>query len=502
MVMNTDSLTQVKLLKMSGMVKTFPGVKALRGVTVELFKGEILALLGENGAGKSTLIKILAGAFQPDAGVIFIDGKQLKIKGPADSRNAGIAVIHQEFSLVAGLNAIENIFLAKPLQTYSVIHLQQEYSKAKELLAKLGADFDPRTPCRLLSVAQMQLVEIAKALSDKASILVLDEPTAALTPRETSRLFILLDQLKKVGMGIIYVSHRLDEVFKIADRMQVLRDGAEVATSAANATTQSQIIKWMVGREIEPSRISKNEGAGKVVIRALGLTHGLKVRNVSLEICEGEILGLTGLVGSGRTEVARILAGADIPEKGEISIEGRKLNLRSVREAIGEGIFLLTEDRKNQGLFLNRPVHENFSIASLFRFAYFGMINKAREMKAFLSHKDSMGIRVASPLIKVGNLSGGNQQKVLLARWLERKGKVFLLDEPTRGVDVGAKEEIYLLLRKLAAAGNAILLISSELPEVLALSDRILVMHEGRIQGEITDVAKATQEQIMELAIQ
>ena len=500
--MNPETLKQTILLKMVGMVKTFPGVKALRGVTVELAKGEILALLGENGAGKSTLIKILAGAFQPDTGDIFVDGQQLKMQGPSDSRNAGIAVIHQEFSLIAGLSASENIFLAKPLQTYSFIHLQQEYVKAKELLDKLGADFDPRTPCRLLSVAQMQLVEIAKALSDKASILVLDEPTAALTPRETSRLFILLDQLKKSGMGIIYVSHRLDEVFQIADRMQVLRDGAEVATTAANATTQTQIIKWMVGRDIEQSGVSKKEVGGKVVMSAKGLTKGVKVKNVSLEIREGEILGLTGLVGSGRTEVARILAGADIPEKGEISIEGRKLNLRSVSEAIGLGIFLLTEDRKNQGLFLDRPVHENFSIASLFRFAYFGMINKAREIKAFLNHKDSMGIRVSSPLIRVGNLSGGNQQKVLLARWLERKGKVFLLDEPTRGVDVGAKEEIYLLLRKLAAEGNAILLISSELPEVLALSDRILVMHEGQIKGEIKDVAKATQEQIMELAIQ
>jgi ABC-type sugar transport system ATPase subunit len=500
--MNPEPLKQIKLLKMVGMVKTFPGVKALRGVTVELAKGEILALLGENGAGKSTLIKILAGAFQPDTGDIFVDGQQLKMQGPTDSRNAGIAVIHQEFSLIAGLTASENIFLAKPLQTYSFIHLQQEYVKAKELLDKLGADFDPRTPCRLLSVAQMQIVEIAKALSDKASILVLDEPTAALTPRETSRLFILLDQLKKSGLGIIYVSHRLDEVFQIADRMQVLRDGAEVATTAANATTQTQIIKWMVGRDIEQSGVSKKEVSGKVVMSAKGLTKGVKVKNVSLEIREGEILGLTGLVGSGRTEVARILAGADIPEKGEISIEGRKLNLRSVSEAISQGIFLLTEDRKNQGLFLDRPVHENFSIASLFRFAYFGMINKAKEIKAFLNHKDSMGIRVSSPLIRVGNLSGGNQQKVLLARWLERKGRVFLLDEPTRGVDVGAKEEIYLLLRKLAAEGNAILLISSELPEVLALSDRILVMHEGQIKGEIKDVAKATQEQIMELAIQ
>lgn len=500
--MNPEPLKQIKLLKMVGMVKTFPGVKALRGVTVELAKGEILALLGENGAGKSTLIKILAGAFQPDTGDIFVDGQQLKMQGPTDSRNAGIAVIHQEFSLIAGLTASENIFLAKPLQTYSFIHLQQEYVKAKELLDKLGADFDPRTPCRLLSVAQMQIVEIAKALSDKASILVLDEPTAALTPRETSRLFILLDQLKKSGLGIIYVSHRLDEVFQIADRMQVLRDGAEVATTAANATTQTQIIKWMVGRDIEQSGVSKKEVSGKVVMSAKGLTKGVKVKNVSLEIREGEILGLTGLVGSGRTEVARILAGADIPEKGEISIEGRKLNLRSVSEAISQGIFLLTEDRKNQGLFLDRPVHENFSIASLFRFAYFGMINKAKEIKAFLNHKDSMGIRVSSPLIRVGNLSGGNQQKVLLARWLERKGRVFLLDEPTRGVDVGAKEEIYLLLRKLAAEGNAILLISSELPEVLALSDRILVMHEGQIKGEIKDVANATQEQIMELAIQ
>lgn len=500
--MDTKALPQEKLLVMSGMVKTFPGVKALRGVSLELSKGETLALLGENGAGKSTLIKILAGALQPDSGEIFVEGRQLRMKSPADSRRAGIAVIHQEFALVNGLTACENIFLGKPLHTCSVIHLKKENAGARELLEKLGADFDPRTPCSRLSVAQRQIVEIAKALSDKASILILDEPTAALTPRETNRLFILLDQLRNNGMGIIYVSHRLDEVFAISNRVQVLRDGAEVAATLTNGTTQTQVISWMVGREINQGRDFKKASKGEILLEALRLKNGTKVRDVSLEVHEGEILGLTGLVGSGRTEVLRIIAGADIPESGELALEGARLELRHPSDAIRKGIFFLTEDRKGQGLFLERPVHENFSIASLFRFAFLGLINLFRETQAFLAHRDSMGIKASSPLAKIVNLSGGNQQKVLLARWLERKGRVFLLDEPTRGVDVGAKEEIHHLLRKLAAEGNAILVVSSELPEVLAICDRILVMHEGRVKGEIMDVNIATQEQIMGLAIQ
>ncbi len=500
--MEEEIVRPIKLLKMARIVKTFPGVKALRGVNLELAKGEMLALLGENGAGKSTLIKILAGAFNQDEGEICLNGKPIKIKSPADSRNLGIAVIHQEFALVQGLSACENIFLANPLQQLFFIHKKREFKKAAEILNKLGADFNPLTLCKYLSVAQLQIVEIAKALSEKAAILVLDEPTAALTPREAERLFALLDQLKKEGMGIIYVSHRLEEVFKISDRMQVLRDGSEVVTVAKENTTQQEIIHWMVGRELPPNSFHNKCVGKKVILSAVGLEKNRKVKGVNLEILEGEILGLTGLVGSGRTEVARLLAGVDIPDRGEIRFEGEVIKMRSVRCGINKGIFLLTEDRKNLGLFLGRPVIENFSIAALFHFTFLGILNKLAELNAFYSHRKSMAIKLSDPQVRIGSLSGGNQQKVLLARWLERKGKVYLLDEPTRGVDVGAKEEIHSLLRKLAQEGNAILLISSELPEVLAISDRILVMHEGQIKGEITNVSQATQEQIMELAMQ
>ncbi len=489
------------LLSMRGIVKSFPGVRALRGVDLDLDGGEVLALVGENGAGKSTLIKVLAGAQPPDAGSIHLHGQAVRFTRPLESRQAGIAVIYQEFNLVPSLTAIENIFLGQEPAHAGFVRRSKEQQRANELFTRLGVAVDPEAPCRELTVAQQQLVEIARALAFDARIVVMDEPSATLTPQEVERLFSIIRDLRTRGIGIIYVSHRLEEIFAIADRVLVLRDGEAVAWRPIGEVTREELIRLMVGRRLEEEFPKRQVPIGPPLLVVRGLRCGPKVRDVSFVIRRGEVVGLTGLVGAGRTETARLIFGADCKEAGIVELDGRTVDIRSPRDAIRAGIALLTEDRKAQGLVLAQSVRDNFALPNLERFSFLGFVRRRAERQALARHIEGLRIRLASPEQPVGHLSGGNQQKVVLAKWLERHCEVLLFDEPTRGIDVGAKVEIYRLINDLAAAGKAILLISSELPEVLGMSDRILVMHEGRLTGELTDVSRATQEDILRLAV-
>ena len=489
------------LLEMRGIAKSFPGVKALRGVSLSLRPGEVLALLGENGAGKSTLMKVLGGAHRADEGEILIDGRATAFHSPHDSRRAGIAVIYQEFNLIPGLTACENIFLGQEKTRAGFIAQRDERRRAAELFQRLGVEIDLDAPCRRLTTAQQQLVEIAKALAFEARVIVMDEPSAALTAHEVERLFDIIRDLKKHGIGVIYISHRLDEIFTIADRVTFLRDGANVGQRPIDQLTRNGMIEMMVGRELKDEFPKRTAEIGAPRLEVRGLRAGRAVRDVSFAVRRGEIVALTGLVGAGRTETVRLIFGADAREAGEIRLDGNTLAIRNPREAIAAGIGLLTEDRKLQGLVLGHSVRENFGLPNLDRLSSRGFVQIGRERGEFGRYVDTLKIKVPHQEQRAGNLSGGNQQKVVLAKWLARNCDVLIFDEPTRGIDVGAKYEIYLLMNELAAQGKAIVMISSELPEVLGMADRILVMHEGRVTGELADARRATQEQIMQLAV-
>ena len=506
--MNETTHKTQPILTMRGIDKSFPGVHALRNVDLDLNAGEVLALLGENGAGKSTLIRVLGGAHSLDKGTIHIDGQAVSVDSPQESQAAGISIIYQEFNLVPALSVRENVFLGQEPSRLSIIPVEKERKRTRELFAKIGVTIDPDALVRDLTIAEQQVVEIAKALATDARIIVMDEPTAALSPNEVEGLFTIIRDLRSQGIGIVYVSHRLVEIFEIADRVTVLRDGSLVGTKPIGELTRESMIEMMVGRKLEnefPKRSSgstpeTSAGEGGLVVS--NLCRGDAVRNVSFQVKRGELVALTGLVGAGRTETVRLIFGADRRDAGDILLDGKKLAVSKPRDAIAAGICLLTEDRKHQGLVLKRSVLENFGLPNMSRFAPRGWIDQKQERSAFDGYVKQLRVKVASRDQLAANLSGGNQQKIVLARWLERNAEVIIFDEPTRGIDVGAKYEIYLLMNELAAQGKVVLMISSELPEVIGMADRILVMHEGRITGEIADGRAATQEQIMDLAVQ
>jgi len=489
------------LLEMIGIEKSFPGVRAIRHGRLDLFAGEVLALLGENGAGKSTLIKVLGGAHQPDAGIIRFDGTPVRIASPQDARRLGIVIVHQELNLVPALSARENIFLGRERTRAGFLCRADEQRQAEELFRRINIRIDPEAPCRDLTVAQQQCVEIAKALSQKARILVLDEPSAVLTDQEVETLFAIIRDLQSQGIGIIYISHRLDEIFALADRATVMRDGEHIDTQPVKGLNRERLIELMVGRKLEQEFPKEKALLGPVRLVVRNLCRGNKVKDVSFSVRAGEVLALTGLVGAGRTESVRLIFGADPPDSGTIELDGRPLAIRSPRAAIRARIGLLPEDRKAQGLVLGQSARDNFGLPNLPALTRFGFVERKRESETFGRYVDSLRIKISDQEQLAKNLSGGNQQKVVLAKWLERHCEVIIFDEPTRGIDVETKHEIYRLINCLAAQGKAIILISSELTEVMGMADRILVMHEGRITGEITDVPAATQETVMKLAV-
>ncbi len=497
------------ILEMRSIVKEFPGVKALDGVTFDLYEGEFHSLVGENGAGKSTLMKTLSGVypFGTYEGDIVIEGEVRQFKTIRDSEKAGVAIIFQELSLVKELTVGENIFLGREPSRFGVINWSELYQKASQLLKDLHLPIDPRTPVGNLGIGQQQLVEIAKALSQKAKILVLDEPTAALTESEVETLFTILRNLKERGVGMIYISHKLDEVFTMSDRITVLRDGKTVGTEATIGLTKDKVISLMVGRDVGDifPKISHNFGETALEIKnltAYDLDNPNKklVDNVSFNVKKGEVLGISGLMGAGRSELLMAIFGAwQGKTAGEVLVEGRRVSIDSPAAAIRNGIGFVTEDRKRFGLLLEQTILDNMTLAGLKKISGAFVTHRSRETVAAKGAMQSLRVKANSPITIAGTLSGGNQQKVVLGKWLLTNPKVLFLDEPTRGIDVGAKQEIYAEINKLAATGLAIVMVSSELPEVLGLSDRVLVLHEGKLAGEFTR-SEATPEKVMACA--
>ncbi|HOD65123.1 MAG TPA: sugar ABC transporter ATP-binding protein [candidate division Zixibacteria bacterium] len=488
------------LLEMSGIEKSFPGVRALRAASFALRAGEIHALVGENGAGKSTLIKILTGVHRRDGGEIRLLGQPAEFRRPLEAQRAGIATIYQEFTLVPSLSVAANIFLGHEAARRGLIDHGRERRAAAALLDRLGAALDPSALVSGLTVAQQQIVEVARALAREARILVMDEPTAALAPHEVAHLFAILRDLAGRGMGIVFISHRLDEVAAIADRITVMRDGATIAVRRAGEFSRAELIELMVGRPLDQEYPKAPAPIGPVHFEVRGLSGGF-IEDVSFAVRRGEVLGLAGLMGAGRTEVARLIFGADRKRRGEIRLGGRPLEIASPRAAIGAGVCLLTEDRRRQGLVLGASARDNFALPNLGSWSRLAWIDRRREQERFAERTAGLNIRLSHPEQRAEELSGGNQQKLLVARWLETNSEVVIFDEPTRGIDVGAKYEMYVLIGRLTALGKCVIVISSELPELLGICDRILVLRRGRVAGEVAEAARATQEDLMALAV-
>ncbi len=492
---------QPALLRLNGITKEFPGVLALSNVSFDLRKGEVHAVCGENGAGKSTLMKIISGVYQPTDGTIVYKDKERHFSSPHESEAVGIAIIHQELNLIPHLSVAENIYLAREPRRGPFVDRKKLNEDAAHCLERLGVEIDPATLVRDLSVAQSQMVEIAKALSLDAEVLIMDEPTSSLTEQETRLLFKVIHDLKASGVGIIYISHRLDEMQAIVDRVTVLRDGQFVATDAFADTDVDAIVARMVGRSLEekfPERTSVP--SDEVIFTASGLNREGLFSNVSFSLKKGEILGFAGLMGAGRTEVARAIFGADPLDSGTITLHGQSLSIQSPRDAIAAGLAYLSEDRKAQGLAIKMAVDENMTLANMDEVSNrFGFIDFAEQARVTTKYVELLDIRTPSIKQAVRLLSGGNQQKIIIGKWLFRKPKVMFFDEPTRGIDVGAKFAIYQIMDELAAQGIGVVLISSELPEILGMSDRIAVFHGGRITG-ILETKATDQEEIMRYA--
>ncbi len=487
------------LLEMKDIVKTFPGVRALDGVNLKLYQGEVHALLGENGAGKSTLMKVLNGIHQKNEGAIYLDGREVSFNNPKEAQEAGLAIIHQELELIPDLTVAENIFLGREPRKGFLVDYDQLIKQSKAVIKKLGISIDPKAKLRDLNIGTQQMVEIAKALSQDANILIMDEPTSSLTPTEIDILADLVARLKEHGMAIVFISHRLEEIFEICDKVTVLRDGQYIGEVAVTETDEDQLINMMVGRKLENRFPEINHHPRDLILEVVNLTVPDRLKDASFKLHAGEVLGVAGLMGAGRTELAKSLFGLYHPTSGKIKINGEEIRLKSPKDAISRGIYYLSESRKDEGLVLGMTVEENTSLSVISDLCKFSLIDNKSE--AQLAEKYVKGLKIKTPHIKqkVKNLSGGNQQKVVISKLLTTKPDIIILDEPTRGIDVGAKREIYDLIDHLVSDGVAVILISSQLPEVLNLSNRILVMHEQKIMGEL-DAKHATQEKIMKLA--
>jgi ABC-type sugar transport system ATPase subunit len=488
------------LLRMSGISKRFPGVQALQDACLDVRAGEVHVLLGENGAGKSTLMKVLCGQYAADDGEVLLDGRRVRPASPIEAGRLGLVMIHQELNLVPGLSVAENIFLGHEPGRAGWIRSAPIHRAARELLRRLECGVDPNVPAARLSVAEQQLVEIARALRENARVLVMDEPTAALADHEIETLFDVIRSLCADGVPVIYISHRMNEIFRIGDRVTVMRDGRTVGTLQVAATDVGELVRLMVGRTIAEQIPKRDVPLGDMILEVDGLARKGVLEPVSLSIREGEILGVAGLMGSGRTELARAIYGADAADAGTVRVAGRKLERRSPDTSIGAGLGFITEDRKQQGLVLQLSVAQNISLTSLDDVSRFGVLDLRAEAELARGQANRLRIRAASLDQRVIDLSGGNQQKVVLARWLAARCRVLLFDEPTRGIDVGAKAELYDLIGELVAAGVAVLLVSSEMPELLGLADRVAVMHDGALQA-VLPRSEVTQERIMELAL-
>jgi ribose transport system ATP-binding protein len=489
------------IVKMEHISKSFPGVLALDDVSFSLNSGEVMALLGENGAGKSTLMKVLSGVHSRDGGTIEVFGQSVTEQlTPKRAQRLGIAIIQQELSMCTHLTVAENIFLGREKSRFGVLQKEAMNKEAKQILDDLKIDISPTTVVSDLSVSKQQMVEIAKALSTNAGILVMDEPTSALTSKEIEELFRIIRQLKAQGKGIIYISHRLDELVNIVDRVTIMRDGRFVLTAKYEDITMQEIISNMVGREIKEKFPRVERERGKKLLEVKNLNAGRAVRNVSFDVYEGEIVGIAGLMGAGRTETTRAIFGADPKQSGEIILNGKTLHISGPNDAIRYGLVLAPEDRKKDGLCTKLSIRENIALPNLdFICGKAGIVNKKTEKKVVNEVVSNFGIRLSTPEADAGSLSGGNQQKLVVGKWLARNSKVVIFDEPTRGIDVAAKVEIYHLMNRLKLQGIGVLFVSSEMPEILGISDRIIVMCDGRITGEI-DARTATQSEILELA--
>ena len=489
------------ILTMKGIDKSFPGVHALDHVDLEVCRGEVHALMGENGAGKSTLMKVLTGIYSKDEGSITYEGREVEFTNPREAQDAGIVIVHQELNMLGHLTVAQNIFIGREFMKGALIDDKKMNEEAKKLFDQLGIDIDPRETMSRLTVGRQQMCEIAKAISHDAKVIIFDEPSAALTEAEIEELFKIIRELREKQLGIVYISHRMDEIKVITDRVTVMRDGGYVGTLITKDSTKDDIINMMVGRVIyeDPKSQSNVPADAPVVLKVEHLNAGRMVRDVSFELRKGEILGFSGLMGAGRTETARALFGADPKEGGDIYVNGQKVEIKTPQDAVKCGIGYLSEDRKRYGIVVQKTVAENSTMATLENYMSGFFINKKQEKETAQQYVDLLKTKTPGVDQLVVNLSGGNQQKVVIAKWLVRNCDILIFDEPTRGIDVGAKSEIYHLMNELVAQGKSIIMISSEMTEILRMSDRIVVMCEGRKTGEL-DIAEATQERIMHAA--